>query len=243
MSRAPRDHSSDDEPNEPGAFREVVVTVAIALLLAWGVQAFLVKPFQIPSESMENTIQVHDRVLANRIGYRFHDPHRGDIVVFHPNAASLNGRIDRSMVAGLDGGSGLFDAADRPEPANAYFIKRLIGLPGDTVTIKGHYAYVNGKRLREPYVHIDGTPTGPLANMQRLHVPAGRYLMLGDHRDCSGDGRVFGFIPRSSIVGAAFMVYWPPKRFGGIPHADPSPDDVAPCPGRTPSAAPAASQG
>ena len=190
-----------DAGNEPGAVREIVVTVAIALLIAWLVQAFLVKPFKIPSESMENTIQVRDRVLADRVSYRFAAPHRGDIVVFHPPAASINGSVDDTRVAGVEAGAGYFASGDDPEPANDYYIKRIIGLPGDRVDVRQHRAYVNGKRLREPYVHVDGEAVDGLANVSNLRVPKGRYLMLGDHRDCSEDGRVFGFVPRSFIVG------------------------------------------
>lgn len=225
--------------NEPGALREIVVTVVIALVIAFLVQAFLVKPFQIPSESMENTIQVRDRVLADRVSYRFADPQRGDIVVFHPPAANVNGTIDDARVAGVEAGAGFFEPGDAPEPATSYYIKRIIGLPGDRIDVRRHHAFVNGKRLSEPYVHVDGEAVDGLANVSNLRVPKGRYLMLGDHRDCSGDGRVFGFIPRSFIVGKAFMVYWPPKRFGGIPKRDPDPDHRAPCPGRDASAVPA----
>ena len=217
-------HHSTDEPDDaPGSVREVLVTVAAALLLAWFVQAYLVKPFRIPSGSMENTLRCNDRVLVDRLGYRFSQPHRGDVVVFHPPAAVIDGKVDTREVAG--------DGSDRPHgpgartvtAADINYIKRIVGMPGDVIEVKRHHAYVNGKRLSEPYLHPlpSGFGIDSLGTMVRVTVPEHTYLMLGDHRDNSSDGRVFGFVPRSFIVGKAFMVYWPPQRFGGLPDRDP----------------------
>jgi signal peptidase I len=214
------------EEDEPGTIREVVVTVAIALLLAWFAQGYIVKPFRIPSGSMENTLRCGDRVLVNRLSYRMGDPSRGDVVVFHPPAAvDADGRPDPSLVSG-DGDA----IAPRDEkgartvsPTKTNYIKRIVGMPGDRVEVKDHRAYVDGRKLDEPYLHPLPRDAGISSESSwgPYTVPKGTYLMMGDHRDNSSDGRVFGFVPREFVVGKAFMVYWPPQRIGGLPAEDP----------------------
>ena len=217
-----------DEPeDERGTFLEVVVTIGAALLLAFLVQQFLVKPFKIPSGSMENTLHCGDRVLVDRLSYRFSDPKRQDIVVFNPPAAiGEGGQPDPSTVAGPeDAARHNRDGTKSVEKADTNYIKRIIGLPGDKVEVKAHHAYVDGKKLDEPYLRplegVSGLDDGSNANWGPKTVPKGTYLMLGDHRDNSADGRVFGFVPRAFLVGKAFMIYWPPKQFGRIPKEDP----------------------
>ncbi len=168
-----------------------VVAIAVALL----VQAFLVKPYRIPSESMENTLLIGDRVLVDRISWRFTEPKRGDIVVFHP---PFSGPV---------------------------LIKRIIGLPGDTVSLRDGHVYINGRQLTEPYVRTVGgvqEPSDPFANglpwslAQPYKVPPGSYFVMGDNRTDSGDSREFGPVKRSQMVGRAFARYWPPSRIGFI---------------------------
>jgi signal peptidase I len=168
-----------------------VVAVAVALLI----QAFLVKPYRIPSASMENTLLIGDRVLVDRISWRFSQPERGDIVVFHPPV----------------GGSVL--------------IKRIIGLPNDEISLRGGFVYINGRRLDEPYVRrVDGRqePSEPFSNglpwslQEPYKAPGGSYFVMGDNRSNSGDSREFGPIKRAQFVGRAFARYWPPGRIGGI---------------------------
>jgi signal peptidase I len=168
-----------------------VVAVAVALLI----QAFLVKPYRIPSASMENTLLIGDRVLVDRISWRFSQPERGDIVVFH---APMAGPV---------------------------LIKRIIGMPGDEISLKGGFVYVNGRRLDEPYVRrVNGRqePSLPFTNglpwalQAPYKVPAGSYFMMGDNRTDSGDSREFGPIKRDQFVGHAFARYWPPGRIGGV---------------------------
>lgn len=206
-----------------GSWREVAVTVGAALLLAWTVQAFIVKPFRIPSGSMENTLHCQDRVLVSRMTYRFGDPKRGDVVVFQPPAAQIDGKVDVHQVAGEGSDTPSTPGRRTVAAADINYIKRIVGMPGDRVEVRKHHAYVNGKRLSEPYLHPLPEDAGLDASgtMVEVTVPKGAYLMLGDHRDNSADGRVFGFVPRSFIVGKAFMVYWPPTRFGGLPDRDP----------------------
>ncbi|MCW2949779.1 MAG: signal peptidase Serine peptidase [Thermoleophilia bacterium] len=235
MSRRDRNRYDDldDEvvPAETGDGRgsllEVIVTIGAALLLAFVVQQFLVKPFKIPSGSMENTLKCGDRVLVDRLSYRFHKPHRTDVVVFNPPAGvGSDGKPDPSIVAGDDGMARRdSDGTRTVVRADTNYIKRVIGLPGDRVQVKLHKAYINGRKLDEPYLHPlrpgNGVVIGGLANWGPATVPKDTYLMLGDHRDNSADGRVFGFLPRNFIVGKAFMVYWPLNRFGKLPAKDP----------------------
>lgn len=224
----------EPEDEEHGTLLEVVVTIGAALLLAFLVQQFLVKPFKIPSGSMENTLRCGDRVLVDRLSYRFGDPKRGDVVVFHPPAGiGEGGRPDPSIVADTEAGTAPRRGADGTLPtteADTNYIKRIIAVGGDKVEVKDHHAYIDGKKVKEPYLRpleevagIDAS--GRRADWGPRTVPKGAYLMLGDHRDNSADGRVFGWVPREFIVGKAFMVYWPPKRFGGLPDKDPGGPD------------------
>ena len=219
-----------DEGDGNGTILEVILTIGAALLLAFLVQQFLVKPFKIPSVSMENTLKCGDRVLVDRLSWRFTDPARGDVVVFNPPAGvGEDGKADPSIVAGENGvvprSSG--DGTKNVTKADTNYIKRLVGMPGDKVRVKNQHAYINGKKLDEPYLRpLEEGASDPAsgdwpAGGGSMTVPDGTYLMLGDHRDNSADGRVFGFVPRSFLIGKAFMVYWPPARFGGLPSEDP----------------------
>ena len=174
---------------------EYVVLAVVAVAVALLIQAFLVKPYRIPSESMENTLLIGDRVLVDRASWRFSDPARDDIVVFHPPFAG------------------------------PVLIKRIIGMPGDVISLSGGSVYINGKKLDEPYVRTvkgKAEPSDPFDNglpwsLQKPYtVPAGSYFMMGDNRTDSGDSREFGPVPRAQLVGRAFALYWPPNRIGGI---------------------------
>jgi signal peptidase I len=174
---------------------EYAVLAVVAIVVALLVQAFLVKPYRIPSESMENTLLIGDRVLVDRVSWRFDEPQRGDIVVFHP---PFSGPV---------------------------LIKRIIALPGETVSLSGGHVFIDGRRLDEPYVRrLDGVeePTEPFANglpwslEQPYTVPEGSYFVMGDNRTDSGDSREFGPVPRGQMVGRAFARYWPPSRIGGV---------------------------
>jgi signal peptidase I len=174
----------------------VTIVVAVAAVLA--IKAWVVNPYRIPSSSMEPTLHcavpeqgceagTSDRVLANRFVYRFTDPERGDIVVFRtpPEAAQTC-------------------------PAPGVFVKRLIGLPGDTVEIRDGQLYVNEEPLPEPYVY--GGEVGD--NFGPVDVPEGEYLMMGDNRYQSCDSREWGTVPRENLIGPVFARYWPPRRIG-----------------------------
>jgi signal peptidase I len=186
---------------------EWVVTIVLAVAAVLAVKAWVVNPYRIPSPSMEPTLHCarpefgceggsSDRVLANRFIYRFRDPRRGEIVVFHaPKLAA------RECTGGI-------------------FVKRIIGLPGEVWAERDGYTYIDGKRLSERYVANDRRDTQsdslldipPRGTLHR--IPKDMYLMEGDNRAHSCDSRVWGLVPRSSITGKVFLTYWPLGRIG-----------------------------
>jgi signal peptidase I len=176
-----------------------IVTLAVAAAFVLVFEAEVAKPYRIPSASMEPTLhcakpasecrgQFNDRVIANRLAYRFGDPKRGQIVVFTAPAAA-------SQCGSGDGGS--------------TFVKRLIGLPGEQVSERAGVVYVDGKRLAEPYIDPQMRDTRTLAPRR---IPPGRYFFMGDDRVFSCDSRTWGTVPRSSLIGRVLLTYWPPTR-------------------------------
>jgi signal peptidase I len=164
--------------------------IAAALLVALGVRATLVQTFYIPSESMEPTLEVGDRILVNKLSYRLHDVHRGDVVVFRrpPSAPSTPDGTDD-------------------------LIKRVIALPGETIEAREDgRVYVDGDLLDEPYLP-EGTRTD---NLPLQTVPEGKVFVMGDNRDHSGDSRMFKAIDEDLIVGRAFVIIFPPGDAGGL---------------------------
>jgi len=187
---------------------ELVVIVAVALGLALGIQAFLVKPYRIPSESMVPTLEINQRVLVNRIGNNFSDPSVGDVMVFHPPTGATNG----GQQCGVDVQNTLC-----PKPtsdkADVNFIKRVVGGPGDTLRVIDGKVIRNGKPLDEPYAQ----PCGGGENCTfrgSIKVPPDHYFMMGDNRGASDDSRFWGPVPRDWFIGGAFATYWPPKKIG-----------------------------
>jgi signal peptidase I len=182
---------------------EWAVLIAIALAIAFLIKTFLFQAFYIPSPSMEPTLKVGDRVLVNKLSYDLHDVNRGDIVVFEAPEAEQQA-------------SGIKD-----------LVKRVIGLPGETVTNDPSLGpgdagncsvFINGRPLREPYIasdictRLDDVPQGcgaPENSTAGCVVPRGHIFMLGDNREHSKDGRVFGPIDESTIVGRVFVRIWP----------------------------------
>lgn len=206
-----KSEGKDERKSEERSFlREVPVLVLIALVVAIVIKTFLVQAFFIPSSSMEQTLVPGDRVLVNKLAYRIGDIHEGDVIVFkNPDQAAIP---DRGVVSGFFHwlGEGLGFA----QPPNEDLIKRVIGLPGDTVQIRNHTVFVNGKPLSEPYLTAAAkasmNPYGPVT------VPSGDVFVLGDNRGDSADSRVIGFIPEKNVIGRAFVIIWPPSQFGGL---------------------------
>lgn len=175
------------------------MTIAIAVATVLAVKEWVVNPYRIPSSSMEPTLHcaapgpgceagTSDRVLANRFVYRFQDPERGDIVVFEPPPTVRQ---------------------ECPGPVSV-FVKRIIGLPGDTLEIRGDQLYVNGEPYPESYVHggAVGGAFGPVI------LSEGQYFMMGDNRYQSCDSRQWGAVPRANLIGPVFALYWPVPRLG-----------------------------
>jgi signal peptidase I len=192
-----------------GSLLELIMIVAVALGLALGIQAFLVKPYRIPSESMEPTLVKGQRILVNRIGNRFSDPSIGDVVVFHPPAGAEE---DNTCGSGPPPEGQVCDepTADR---ADVNFVKRVVAGPGDRIAIDGGHVILNGQRQEESFARPCGG--GSDCDFPReVTVPADHYFMMGDNRGASDDSRFWGPVPRDWIIGGAFATYWPPKRIG-----------------------------
>ncbi len=192
---------------------ELVAIIVIAVILALLIQAFVVKPYKIPSGSMEPTLKVGQRVLVNRIGMDFSEPHVGEIVVFHPpNGAEheLCGPVPHMVTYG-----GAACSQPLREKASVNFIKRIVAGPGDTIAIREGHVYRNGKREQDSYIRSCGGvqecnfPTP-------IKIPAGHWFMMGDNRGESDDSRFWGPVPTGWIIGGAFFTYWPPDRIGSL---------------------------
>jgi signal peptidase I len=192
-----------------GSLIELVTIVAVALGLALGIQAFLVKPFRIPSESMEPTLDVGQRVLVNRVAVRLGKPDRGDIMVFKPP----RGADDNTCGARHPSSS----ACPRPttQRSSTNFIKRVVAVGGDRLSVKGGRVYINGRRQRESFIRPDSSCG--ICNLPReITIPKGYYFMMGDNRGESADSREWGPIPEKWMIGKAFVTYWPPGRVGTL---------------------------
>jgi signal peptidase I len=192
-----------------GFWAEVPVLVVAAVVLAVLVKGFLVQAFYIPSRSMEPTLDVGDRVVVNRMSYRFGSPQRGQVVVFLrqtggrvATAESPLSWVRRAVAQGLGGAP----------PGSEDLIKRVIAGPGDLVQGSRGRVWVNGRALAEPYLRR-GSFTSDFGPMR---VPPGHYWVMGDNREDSSDSRVFGPIPRSALVGRAVGTAWPPQRLGRL---------------------------
>jgi signal peptidase I len=198
-----------------GSLIELAVIVVTALALALGVQAFLVKPYRIPSGSMLPTVRINQRVLVDRLANDFSSPHVGEIMVFHPpnnyNAGCANPSQGENESAGEYFRAACHVAWKRP--SSQTFIKRVVGLPGDHLSIRNGHVIRNGKSERDTYiVQCDGDSSCNFP--QTITVPRGDYYMMGDNRPDSDDSRFWGPVPRAWIIGQAFLTYWPPDRIG-----------------------------
>lgn len=190
------------------SFIELIVIVVVALGLALAIQAFLIKPYRIPSKSMVPTLQVGQRVLVNRLGNRFNKPEIGEVVVFHPPKGA-----DTNTCG--DAGKRPDEVCDKPtaQKNSVNFIKRVVAGPGDRLYIKGGHAYVNGKRQKDSFTKPCAGGTG-CDFPHPVTIPADHWFMMGDNRGDSDDSRFWGPVPRKWIIGGAFATYWPPKRIG-----------------------------
>jgi signal peptidase I len=185
VSSGTDDIAKSTTPENPWV--EGAKTIVLSVLLALGIRTFVAEARWIPSGSMRPTLIENDRLIVDKVTYRFSQPQRGDVVVFAPT-----------------------DVLKEQKFTDA-FIKRVIGLPGETVQISGGRVYINNQPLRETYIEEEPNyQWGPKV------VPDGQYLVLGDNRNNSYDSHYWGFVPRDRIIGRAVVRFWPPQRAGGI---------------------------
>jgi signal peptidase I len=194
------------------ALIEMLVTVAVAVAVALLVEALLVKPYKIPSGSMIPTLQIHQRVLVDRLATH---PGLGDVVVFHPPRGALE--AGDGICGDKDAGLGHAQPCDRPyggESSQTY-VKRVVGLPGDRLRIIDGKVVRNGVRERGSY--IQPCPAVSFCRFPAvITVPAGEYYMMGDNREYSDDSRFWGPVPQAWLIGTAFFTYWPLSRVGTL---------------------------
>jgi signal peptidase I len=192
VPRKMTDRSGGGQPRRslPGKKRahgllDLFLVLVLSLVIVFGaVRPFVAEPFYVPSRSMLPTLKPHDRVLVAKFAYHLGKPRRGELVVF-----------------------------ENPENRKENLIKRVVGLPGDTVAIKDAVLYVNGERIREPYVNyrlIDASYYGP------VEVPKGYVFAMGDNRANSVDSRSFGAVPEKDLLGRVILRFWPLERAGDV---------------------------
>ena len=205
--------------------RELPILVILALLVSLLIKSFLVQFFYIPSGSMENTLQIKDRVAVNRVPFIGDDISRGDVVVFRdpagwlPEASSVDGNRVTNAIR-----EGLVIVGVVPNPAKQYLVKRVIGVAGDKVVAKDQVLTINGKPTKEPYIFAGNSPSDTDFN---ITVPEGKVWVMGDHRGASGDSRVHqddvnnGMVPVEKITGRVVATIWPLNRIGFVSSQDP----------------------
>jgi signal peptidase I len=198
--------AAEQPPVAHRAAREIPILLVTAALIAFLIKSFVAQAFYIPSESMTPQLQVNDRVVVSRVAYRLHDPRRGDIVVFDDpregddDDDEARPNIIVRFIRGIGGAIGVV------QPSTEEFIKRVVGLPGETVEGKAGRVYVDGRVLYEPYLP-DGTVT---SEFPPVVVPKGSLWVMGDNRANSSDSRFFGPIRRSTVQGRTILRVWPP---------------------------------
>jgi signal peptidase I len=211
------------EKSTTNSLVEFVVIIVVALGLAIAIQAFLVKPFRIPSPSMVPTLAVGQRVLVNRIGTHFGDPSRGDVVVFKPPRGA-DGDVDRCGIPS-EPRDGRPCERGTPQRSDSNFIKRVVAVPGDWMYVRDNRVYLAKQQRgpfveqKEPFIAKDSSACAgsDLCNLTTpIKIPAGSFFMMGDNRGQSDDSRKWGPVPKKWVIGRAFFTYWPPGRIGTL---------------------------
>ena len=204
----------------PGSKLELVALVAGALFFALAIQAYAVKPYVIPSDSMLPTLKPGQRVLVDRFSHTLGgDPELGDITVFRPPSGAESDAPDggqcgkRGEGPSYDYGAASARSCSRPtgERADKTYIKRLVGMPGDRIAVRDGHVIRNGRRASEPFA---SACSDPVCNLDPIVIGAGEYFFMGDNRDNSNDSRFWGPVPRAWVIGKAVATYWPPKSIG-----------------------------
>jgi signal peptidase I len=209
---------SDSKRRRSGSKLELVALVAGALFFALAIQAYAVKPYVIPSESMLPALAPGQRVLVDRFSHTLgSDPKIGDITVFRPPSGAETDGEGQCGTAGegpsYDYGPASTQSCSHPtaERGEKTYIKRLVGLPGDRIEIRNGHVVRNGRRASEPFANACEDPA---CNLDPIVVAKGEYFLMGDNRDNSNDSRFWGPVPRAWIIGKAVATYWPPSRIG-----------------------------
>ncbi|MQB00595.1 MAG: signal peptidase I [Actinobacteria bacterium] len=203
--------SLSGEPTKRRSFwREWPVLVVLAFLVALLIKTFVLQAFYIPSESMEPTLAEGDRVLVEKLSYRFGEPERGDVVVFARELGAPRTDEDEGVLARI--GDAVRELFGFPTGGEQDFIKRVVGTGGDVVQGRGGRVLVNGHRMAEPYL-ADGTELGDFGPVE---IPPGAVFVMGDNRTHSDDSRNYGPIEGSQIVGKGLLLIWPPGAVSGL---------------------------
>ena len=208
------------------ALREFPILVIVALAVSLLIKTFLVQFFYIPSGSMENTLQIQDRVAVNKVPFISRSISRGDVVVFRDPANWLPepyAATENKVVAKIK--EGLVTVGVLPNPAKQFLVKRVIGVAGDNVICCSNGKLtINGKETNEPYIFAGNKPSEMDFNVT---VPEGKIWVMGDHRGSSADSRYHqddvnnGFVPVDKVTGRVFAIIWPFKNFGLVPNHNP----------------------
>lgn len=174
-------------------FLDFLETIVVSLAIFAVVYIFLFQPHQVDGRSMEPNFHNGEYILTDKLSYRIHPPKRGDVVVFHS-----------------------------PQDERVDFIKRIVGVPGDTLEVSGGHVYLNGTRLEEDYINDPGQVLAGrfMHEDQSIEVTDGHYLVMGDNRLHSSDSREWGLVTTAEIVGRAFFRYWPASEFGIVKTAE-----------------------
>jgi signal peptidase I len=191
-------------------WREFPVLVVVAFVIALLIKTFLLQAFYIPSESMEPTLRRGDRVLVEKLSYRFGDPERGDVVVFARRAGVSGADEDDGVLERI--GEGVRELFGFPTGSEQDFIKRIVGVGGDVVQGRGGRVFVDGDPIAEPYLAA-GTQIGDFGPVE---IPADSVFVMGDNRTHSDDSRNYGPIAGSQIVGKGLVLIWPPGDISGL---------------------------
>jgi len=214
-------------PRKGSVLREFPILVIVALAVSLVIKTFIVQFFFIPSGSMENTLQIRDRVAVNKIPFVSRNISRGDVVVFRDPANWLPEPFtagENKVMAKIR--TGLEAVGVLPNPAKQYLVKRVIGVAGDHVICcaKGGKLTINGKTTDEPYIFAGNKPSEMEFNVT---VPAGKIWVMGDHRGSSADSRYHqedvnhGFVPVSKVTGRVYAIIWPLKNLALVPSHNP----------------------
>ncbi|CAN2191723.1 LepB Signal peptidase I [Candidatus Nanopelagicaceae bacterium] len=213
-------------PRKGSVLREFPILVIVALAVSLLIKTFLVQFFYIPSGSMENTLQIQDRVAVNKIPFISGSINRGDVVVFRDPANWLPEpyeNAENKVVAKIK--EGLVAVGVLPNPAKQYLVKRVIGVAGDQIICCSNGKLtINGKETNEPYIFAGNKPSDLDFNVT---VPEGKVWVMGDHRGSSADSRYHqddvnnGFVPVEKVTGRVFAIIWPVKHVGLVPSQDP----------------------